>query len=78
MSRFDWRRAKVPSVDPANSEVPPDYGVEPDTKSGRKAQSPKKGGFQFPKDELKNERAFPDARDGTSKGKNGGRWPKKP
>jgi len=78
MSRLDWRKAKWPSVDPANSEVPADYGVEPDAKSGRKAPPPKEGGFKFPKGELKNERAFPDARDGSFKGKNGGKWPKKP
>ncbi len=78
MSRIDWRRAKTRDTDPANTIVPTHQGIESDVKAGRKAAAPKGRGFEFPKPTPKVERAFPDARDGSFKGKNGGRWPKKP
>lgn len=78
MSRLDWRRSKRRNVDPANLEVPKDWGIENDTKSGRKAPPPTERSFKFPRGDSKGERAFPDARDGSFNGKSGGRWPKKP
>lgn len=77
MSRLDWRKAKKRDADPANTNVPNDFGIESDARSGRRAPSAKDGGFKFPRTK-QNDRAFPAARDGTSKGSEKGRWPKKP